>query len=69
MKLSEEILEKIHTAGYVVFYIITLPGFRLSRHNVLFTFMHLSMSSRRGGRWGIGLDFDRSLWPGGRAFE
>ena len=22
-----------------------------------------------GGRWGIGGDFDRSLWPGGRAFE
>ena len=31
--------------------------------------MHLSMSSRRGGRRGIGRDFDRSLWPGGRAFE
>ena len=34
--------------------------------------MHLSMSSRRGrggGRQGIGRDFDRSLWPGGRAFE
>ena len=27
------------------------------------------MSSRRGGRRGIGRDFDRSLWPGGRAFE
>ena len=23
----------------------------------------------RGGRRGIGRDFDRSLWPGGRAFE
>ena len=22
-----------------------------------------------GGRRGIGRDFDRSLWPGGRAFE
>ena len=34
--------------------------------------MHLSMSSRRGGgggRQGKGRDFDRSLWPGGRAFE
>ena len=31
--------------------------------------MHLSMSSRRRGRRGIGRDFDRSLWPGGRAFE
>ena len=31
--------------------------------------MHLSMSSRRGRRRGIGRDFDRSLWPGGRAFE
>ena len=31
--------------------------------------MRLSMSSRRGGgggkRWGIGRDFDQSLWPGG----
>ena len=26
--------------------------------------MHLSMQSRRGGRRGIGRDFDRSLWPG-----
>ena len=36
-------------------------------------FMCLSMSSRqkggRGGRRGIGQGFDRSLWPGGRAFE
>ena len=31
--------------------------------------MHLSMSSWRGGRWGIGRDFDRSPWPGGRAFQ
>ena len=31
--------------------------------------MHLSMSSRRGERRGVGRDFDRSLWPGGRAFE
>ena len=32
--------------------------------------MHLSMSSRRGGGGGgIGRDFDRSLWPGGRVFE
>ena len=46
MKLSEEILEKIHTAGYVVFYIITLPGFRLSRHNVLFTFSSELMSGQ-----------------------
>ena len=22
-----------------------------------------------GGRWGIGREFDRSLWPWGRAFE
>ena len=34
------------------------------------TIMHLSMSSRQGGdRRGIGRDFDRSLWPRGRAFE
>ena len=26
--------------------------------------MHLSMSSRRWGRRGIGRDFDQSLWPG-----
>ena len=31
--------------------------------------MHLSMSSQRGWRQGIGRDFDRSLWPEGRAFE
>ena len=31
--------------------------------------MHLSMSSRQEGKRGIGRDFDRSLWPGGRAFE
>ena len=31
--------------------------------------MHLSMSSRWRGRRGIGQDFDRSLWPGGRGFE
>ena len=31
--------------------------------------MHLSMSSRRGGKRGIGRGFDLSLWPGGRAFE
>ena len=31
--------------------------------------MRLSMSSRLGGRRGIGRDFGRSLWPGGRAFE
>ena len=31
--------------------------------------MHLSMSSRGGRRQGIGQDFDRSLWPGARAFE
>ena len=31
--------------------------------------MHLSMSSRWAGRRGIGRDFDRSLWPRGRAFE
>ena len=23
----------------------------------------------RGGRRGVGRDFDRSFWPGGRAFE
>ena len=41
-------------------------NFKPSDHEV----MHLSMSSRRGqGRRGIGRDFDRSLWPGGRAFE
>ena len=32
--------------------------------------MHLSVSSWRGGRrQGIGQGFDRSLWPGGGAFE
>ena len=29
----------------------------------------LSMSSRRGGRRGIGRGFGRSLWPGDRAFQ
>ena len=40
---------------------------------LLWIALRLSMSSRRGGggggRQGIGRGFDRSLWPGGRAFE
>ena len=38
---------------------------------VVLSLMRLSMSSRRGGRGGrgIGRDFDRSFWPGGRVFE
>ena len=35
------------------------------RMNFNLKFMHLSMPSWRG----IGQDFDRSLWLGGRAFE